>query len=288
MKPSFKKQKLNTVKKLNITIPTCKKILDLGITQFEMSEILATLRIELFGQSQPEEFPTCYILSGQPSSGKTTLSERIISDFIEKKKPRPVIINGDEFRRFHPHYDEFRQEEENVSTSNTQLFVNALVDYFLEYALEKAYSFIVEGNRRNLPDSLTTIHKAQKKNYRIETHILAVHRERSWVGVHQRYENQKAHLGKGRFTPQELHDAAFDSIPRVTDALYSEPDALNKIMIYTAQAQRIIYEAQRTIGGKWDNKILPSEALHRERKRAMESQEQERISWGWGLVKANQ
>jgi hypothetical protein len=276
------------VKKLNITTPVCKKILDLGITQFEMSEILTALRIELFGQSQPEEFPTCYILSGQPSSGKTILSERIIGDFIEKKKPRPVIINGDEFRRFHPHYDEFRQEEENGSTSNTQLFANALVDYFLEYALEKGYSFIVEGNKRNLPASLTTIHKAQKKNYRIETHILAVHRERSWVGVHQRYENQEAYLGKGRFTPQDMHDDAFDSIPRVTDALYGELDALNKIVIYNAQAQKIIYEAQRTIGGKWDNKILPSKSLHRERKRVMNNQEQERISWGWDLVKANQ
>jgi Zeta toxin len=276
------------VKKLNITTPACKKILDLGISQLEMSEILATLRIELFGQSQPEEFPTCYILGGQPSSGKTTLSERIMGDFIEKKKSRPVLINGDEFSSFHPHYDEFRQEDDKDSTSHTQLFANALVDYFLEYALEKGYSFIVEGNMRNLPASLTTIHKAQKKNYRIETHILAVHKERSWVGVHQRYEYPKAYFGKGRFTSQDMHDAAFDSIPRVTDDLYSEPDALNKIVIYTAQAQGIIYEAQRTIGGKWDNKILPSQALHRERKRAMDHQEKERISWGWDLVKINQ
>ncbi|PWK17165.1 zeta toxin [Arcicella aurantiaca] len=246
------------------------------------------LRIELFGNRQAEEMPTCYIVGGQPSSGKTSLNERIIEGFRETKIAKPVIINGNELKRFHPNYDEYFQEDSKESTVSPQLFANILVDYFQEYALEKRISFILDVTMRTLATPLTTIHKAQKKNYRIETHILAVHQQRSWVGVHERYESQKAYLGKGQFIYQDLHDTAFDNIPRVADVLYQDPEALNKMVIYTAQAQNIIYETQRISGGKWDNEILPSEILHQERNRIMDSQEEERISWGWNLIRAKQ
>ncbi len=265
-----------------------EKILVLSMSEPIMNEIISVLHSELFGQSQPEEFPTCYILGGQPSSGKTNLTERIIGGFVENKKNRPVIINGDEFRRFHPEYEKFMQDGDKDSSASTQLFANSLVDYFQEYALEKGYSFIIEGTMRTLAAPLNTVKNAKKKNYNVETHILAVHQERSWVGVHERYESQKTYFGKGRFTQKKVHDEAFENIPKVIDALYFEPEALNKMFVYTAQAMTLIYETHRTLGGLWNNNKLPSEILNQERKRFLDTQEQERISWGWEFVHASQ
>ena len=50
----------------------------------------------------PNENPHAYLLAGQPGAGKTVLS----SYFAKLYHGNIVLINGDEYRRYHPRYGE--------------------------------------------------------------------------------------------------------------------------------------------------------------------------------------
>ena len=52
-----------------------------------------------------QNFPCGYVLGGQPGAGKNYLTELA----NEKCHKNIVIINADDFRKYHPNYNEFQR-----------------------------------------------------------------------------------------------------------------------------------------------------------------------------------
>ena len=50
--------------------------------------------------SSPMNKPTAILLAGQPGAGKTQLS----AYFFRQSKNTSILINGDDYRRYHPNY----------------------------------------------------------------------------------------------------------------------------------------------------------------------------------------
>ena len=51
------------------------------------------------GRFSPVSEPKLYLLGGQPGSGKSTISNRLMNEY-----PNTVFINPDTYREFHPQY----------------------------------------------------------------------------------------------------------------------------------------------------------------------------------------
>ncbi|MBO0935928.1 zeta toxin family protein [Fibrella sp. HMF5335] len=82
---------------------------------------------KLFKRVQPQliDRPKGILLGGQPASGKTNLIETIKRRMAERQF---VVINGDEFRVYHPNYNAIYSQYGTEAPHHTQPFSNALVE----------------------------------------------------------------------------------------------------------------------------------------------------------------
>ncbi|MVM42099.1 hypothetical protein GO730_37900 [Spirosoma sp. HMF3257] len=124
------------------------------------------------------------ILGGQPAAGKSLLIGCIQDD-------RPdlpfVVINGDEFRAFHPRFNELNRSGELKAANATQPFANYIGQTLLTEAIKNRYNIIIEGTMRNPDVPAATAHRFRQHGYSPEAHILGVPFEQFMQGFLGRF-----------------------------------------------------------------------------------------------------
>lgn len=164
----------------------------------------------------PVDNPVAYILGGQPGAGKSTLQR-----FILKKDTNVAIINADEFRVYHPHYDEIQEEQGEKSADYTQPFINQITERLIDDLSKEKYNLIIEGTLRSAKVPMTTCEILKNRGYRVELHIICVKPEISYHSTILRYENSLK-LGEwARATTKSNHDRVVENICANVDYIYS-------------------------------------------------------------------
>jgi predicted ABC-type ATPase len=146
--------------------------------------------------------PVVVILGAQPGAGKTEL-ERITRAELGGNV---VNCNADLFRDFHPQAEEIKQRFEEyypqITAPVAQEWNKGLREYCeanrLNYILETTFS---SGQKMN-----ETIAGLQKKGYRVEIKLLAVHPKLSLLSTHVRFEDMRLKENTGRLVGKEAHD----------------------------------------------------------------------------------
>lgn len=169
------------------------------------------------------------LLGGQPAAGKSGLIRQIT---VANRKQKFVIINGDEFRKYHPRAKQIDEEFGQDAPKYTQPFSNALVEYLKAESLRLRCNFIIEGTMRTYAVIERTAFEMKQAGFRCEAHALAVSRQDSLLGVFQRFEGDKQRTGVGRFSPIEVHDEAYRQIPLNLAKAHAE-QLFDRIVIYT-------------------------------------------------------
>ncbi len=152
--------------------------------------------------------PTATLLGGQPAAGKT----RLIRYLLAQGKNQ-VVINGDEYRQYHPRFQHIQAEYGQNAPHHTQPFSNALVEFMKEECLQRRLNFIIEGTMRTYRVIESTAKQASQQGFQTEAYVLAVHSDDSYLGIFQRYEGEMSLYGSGRFSPIATHDEAYRQIP---------------------------------------------------------------------------
>jgi len=80
-----------------------------------------------------------------------------------------IVINGDDFRRFHPDYKKIQKEYGKDSPKVTAQFAGKMTEAVLEKAISENYNIIIEGTFRTFKTPLETLQKLKNANY--ETNI---------------------------------------------------------------------------------------------------------------------
>lgn len=150
------------------------------------------------------------LLGGQPASGKTNLIAKI-------KKYRPdrqfVVINGDEFRVYHPRYEEIYHRYASDAPHYTQRFSNQMVEWAKQACITGRYNFIIEGTMRTFGVIEQTVSMLKAADYQAELHVLAIPRIESLLGIFDCYERDMTLTGQERFSAIAVHDEAYHNIP---------------------------------------------------------------------------
>lgn len=235
---------------------------ELGVTSSELQLALYRSREEVFAEAVAQQHPIGIILGGQPATGKSLLIGRIQDD-------RPdlpfVVINGDEFRAFHPRFNEFNRAGELEAANATQPLANYIGQTLLTEAIENQFNIIIEGTMRTPHVPSATAHRFRQHSYSPEAHILAVPFEQSLQGIYARYEQQKEIGSSGRFTPIAIHQEAYEGVLKSVDRLYQE-QSVDRLVIYNRGAKVVL--ANYTIkNGRWSSQLEPSKKVERERNR---------------------
>ena len=187
------------------------------------------LSATLFDDVRKEKQPVAIILGGQPASGKTAIFELLQNKIFPDKQF--VIINGDEYRSFHPRSDKILFEYGKDYANKTQIFANKLVEFLKEECIKKRYNFILESTFRNIETIKNTSEELKKDNYKTAVHALSVPYWDSILGIFERYERQIELTGTGRFSPITTHNEAFTALPKNLKICFQD-QFFDEIFIY--------------------------------------------------------
>ena len=196
-------------------------------TEDEFLEIKNELKERFIEGKEKTEEKRGYVLGGQSGAGKTTL-HRI---FKKELDGNCIIINGDEFRPYHPRYREIKEQYGEEAVGMFSKFSGQMVETLIEELSQEGYNLIIEGTLRTAEVPLKTARNLKEKGYTVDLGLMAVKPQISYLSTIDRYERM---LDKGvntRITPKEHHDKIVDNLSKNVDEIYKSGEFAN-IRIY--------------------------------------------------------
>lgn len=202
-------------------------------------------------QIRPEAFPKGFVLGGQPGAGKSNLIKKI----NEEMCGNVLIVNGDEFRRYHPEFDGIQAQYGKDSAKHTAEFSGKMTGWVIEKALKEGYNLVVEGTFRTPDTPIKTLDDMRQKGYQTAAYIQTAPSEVSWQGTLERYQDMTAAGEVPRATPKEHHDLVVDKLPGNADKVLMSGKA-DYFAVYSREG--LIFDSRIHQGQ------MPSMAINRE------------------------
>lgn len=200
-----------------------------------------------------QEQPKSYVLGGQSGSGKSYL----IKEVREQLNNNVIVINGDDFRRFHPDYEKLQKEQGKDSPKFTAKFAGEMTEAILKKAIDEKYNIVIEGTFRTSETPLRTLKQLKDSGYETNVYIKATSKEQSWLNCLERY-NKMLELdpSEARYTDKSHHDLIIDNLAQNVETV-SKSSYVDNLKIFTVNGK--IYD--RNIDKLKDLKSLIQEEL---------------------------
>lgn len=217
--------------------------------------------------------PKAVLIAAQTGAGKSGL----LKTTQEELQENAVFVNTDDLRRYHPRYDEIGRLGDLQSAARTQHDASVWRDKVLLSSIQNRRNIIMEGVFKDGDGLLKTIAQLKEAGYEVVVRFLAVHRRQSILGVHLRYEDQKAKTGHGRFAPVVYHDECYEKLLETASKVEQHSHA-DIIEVYN-RAGELLHKTQP--GQVSDT---TKQAIVEERARSMNKEEQKSYRQGWKRV----
>lgn len=229
---------------------------------------------------QPQVAPVVYMLGGQPGAGKSRTKATLLAHLTDRGGG--VELDGDLFRGYHPRYDELLAEDDRRAAYYTDFDAGRWLDKATSYVTERRVNVVLEGTMRRPAFVAQTCDRYRAAGYRVEAAILAVPEALSRLGVLQRYQQQKAARGHGRFSTSETHDAGYAGLLDTADAI--DRDGLADAVTVYRRGGTAVYANRLNPTGRWREPPATRAAIEAERRRAWTPAESETFHGDLGKV----
>lgn len=179
--------------------------------EFEMSYKRIYESLVIDGISQQNH---CVVfLGGQPGTGK--------SNFVDQDDAFAtyIKINGDEYRKYHPHFKEIVTYDLENMASRTQEFVNACIERLIDDLSDAGYNLVIEGTLRNPDVTIHTCRTLKEKGYQTDLFIVAVDALVSWDSTINRAELLKKIGETPRLVPIDKYNYIVNHLTKSVQAI---------------------------------------------------------------------
>ena len=227
----------------------------------DVEKIFEFKKKDLAGKVQTSSNPVAILLVGQPAAGKSNLA--IIAE-EEHQNETFLIINGDEYRIYHPEHDSLIKDTVLYS-EETQIFSSVFTEKLIEEAIKNRFSVIVEGTMRNPEVPVRTAIMFKEAGYTVEAYIIAAPEHITREGIFIRYEQELQNKGFGRMADVNSHDEAVKGLLKSVDKLF-DTKTVDKISIHTYLAREKVMDFTLK-NNKWDSNLLPGNVIEAVRKK---------------------
>ncbi len=153
----------------------------------------------------PQQNPQAFVLGGQPGAGKS----RLIDMVKETLNDNVVVINGDDYRKYHPHFAEFQKQSTIDSSPKTQEFAGNMARAILKKAVEGKYNVVIEGTFRTAHVPIQMLELFKANNY-ASKHVLiqTCSKDLSRKSCMERYNKMlEVNPKEARYTEESYHDS---------------------------------------------------------------------------------
>ena len=225
-----------------------------SLARFEDQDVEDVVREELnhaVAKYQARLHPVAILLAGQPGAGKTELSSMLIHGLEGKA----VFINGDDYRRFHPHYRELYREFGPDSVQMLSPFSNRVTERLIDEFSDCNVNMVIEGTGRTVKVPQSTAELLTGKGYTVEMAVIAVKPEISLISTLRRFYQMNERGTIPRATAIGVHDAIVDVLPGNLDQLNQLPSIV-RLTIWDRE-MTLLFDSRANVD------LLPSEVLRK-------------------------
>ena len=203
-----------------------------------------------YPNAKPCVNPQGFVLGGQPGAGKSNLLEKIANHL----DGNVLIINADEFRRYHPQFDEIQAQYGDDAPKYTAEFSGKMAERVLNKALTEHYNIAIEDTFRTAQTPLNTLNLMKSNGYKTAVHIQTCPKSLSWQSTILRYNA----MIKAGLTPRAVdkahHDLVCDRLPENADTVYQSGKA-DEFQVYSRNG--LIFDSKTS-------QDLPSKVIQQE------------------------
>lgn len=199
-------------------------------TTQELNAVAATLITSLTYPPAiaPSTHPQAVLLGGQSGAGKTTLHDIFKGKFANNV----IVVNGDEYRSFHPRFRQLKKLYGDDYVLHTASWAGAMTEALIDRLSRFGYNLIVEGTLRTADVPLKTAHLLKGRGYRVSLALMAVKPEISLLSCQLRYEEMRVAGTTPRATDPAHHRNIVDQIVSNLRTL-EDSGAFESIYLYT-------------------------------------------------------
>lgn len=190
----------------------------------------------IFSDTEPSKEPTVVFLGGQPGAGKGKVAARTKSEL-----ETDVVIDPDEFRKFHPDFGEINENHGSEAARYTHEDASAWADMARDYAMENGYNLVIDGTMKTPKSAQKRMQKFKDNGYKVNVKVLAVNEFTSQSGVIGRFISQAKRLGSGRSVPQEIQKAAYEGLFETVKML-QESDIADRVEVHSRKEK--VYDSE--------------------------------------------
>ncbi len=140
--------------------------------------------------------------------GKSTL-HKILG---ERLSNNVIVINGDEYRKSHPHFNAIQQRYGVDAPAHTAAWSGAMTEALIDGFSAQHYNLIIEGTLRTSSVPLATAQLLRERGYGVSLAIMAVKPQISLVSCQIRYEMMRLAGTTPRATDPEHHNKIIQDI----------------------------------------------------------------------------
>lgn len=134
------------------------------------------------------------LINGLPGSGKSNYETKIEDNST-------IIINADEYRRFHPRINEIQRLDAENYAERTQPFIGKIVERLINDLANLNYNLIIEGTLRTSEVPINTCLKLKELRYNVDLVIVVCDACTAWKSTIDRAKEMLSHGLKPRLVP---------------------------------------------------------------------------------------
>lgn len=183
----------------------------------------------------PVKNPTGFVLGGQPGAGKSSLILKV----KEELKGNAIVINGDDYRKYHPDYARFQAQDTKDSAPKTQEFAGKMTEAILQKAIKEKYNVVIEGTFRTAQTPIQTLKQFKENGYQTQVMIQTCNKELSWESCLERYNKMlEVNPQEARYTPKEHHDLVCENLAQNIEQV-CQSGFVDKVEIYKRDKEKM-------------------------------------------------
>ena len=208
---------------------------------FSEADVSALLERELrlaLRRTHQQKHPLAVLLAGQPGAGKTELSTMLLSGM----RGDAAVINGDDYRRYHPNYRKLYAAYGSDSVSMTSAFSSAVTEGLIRQLSNAGRNLVIEGTGRTVEVPRFTAELLTGKGYRVEIAVIAARPEVSLASTLLRFYQMNEGGTIPRSTALEAHDGIVRALPGNLDALRTLP-CISRVSIWDRELT-LLYDSE--------------------------------------------